>query len=151
EAGVGYRHRLFRTDLTFFVNNVHSNIQKQALILPPGAVGIVIGGQPITSQNANGVVFVPLSTVPVLVRANFDEARIWGIEHTAQARLGSSVTLNTAFTYLHAIDTTTDLPPNIEGGTPAPELWVTARWTSKSNRWWVEPYAHFGWEQSNLS
>jgi hemoglobin/transferrin/lactoferrin receptor protein len=151
EAGIGYRHRLFRTDLTFFVNNVHSNIQKQALILPPGAVGIVIGGQPITSQNANGVVFVPLSTVPVLVRANFDEARIWGIEHTTQARLGSSVSLNTAFTYLHAIDTTTDLPPNIEGGTPAPELWVSARWTSKSNRWWVEPYAHFGWEQSNLS
>ncbi len=39
EAGVGYRHRVWRTDLTFFVNNVHANIQKQALILPQGAVG----------------------------------------------------------------------------------------------------------------
>src|SRR4029453_906610 len=87
ELGLGYRQKSWRTDFTFFVNDVHDNIQKQALILPSGAVGTVIGGQPITSQNANGVVFVPLSTVPVLVRANFDNARIWGIEHTAQALL----------------------------------------------------------------
>ena len=75
---------------------MHANIQKQALILPQGAVGTVIGGQTITAQTANGAVFVPASTVPVLVRANFDEARIWGIEHTAQAMLGSNVSLNTA-------------------------------------------------------
>jgi hemoglobin/transferrin/lactoferrin receptor protein len=151
EAGVGYRHRVWRTDLTFFVNNVHANIQKQALILPPGAVGTVIGGQTITSQNANGAVFVPASTVPVLVRANFDEARIWGIEHTGQAIFGPNVSLTTAFTYLHARDTTTDLPPNIEGGTPAPDAFITFRWTSSNGRWWVEPYTHFAWEQSNLS
>jgi outer membrane receptor protein involved in Fe transport len=151
EAGVGYRHRVWRTDLTFFVNNVHANIQKQALILPPGAVGTVIGGQTITSQTANGAVFVPASTVPVLVRANFDEARIWGIEHTGQAIFGPNVSLNTAFTYLHARDTTTDLPPNIEGGTPAPDAFITLRWTSSNGRWWVEPYTHFAWEQSNLS
>jgi hemoglobin/transferrin/lactoferrin receptor protein len=151
EASVGYRHRIWRTDFTIFVNNIHGNIQKQALILPAGAVGQSLGGQPITSQNANGAVFVPLSTIPVLVRANFDEARVWGIEHSAQARLGSQVTLNTAFTYLHARDTTTDLPPNIEGGTPAPVGYVTVRWTSKSVRWWVEPYSGFAWKQSNLS
>jgi len=151
EAGVGYRHRRWRTDLTFFVNNVHANIQKQSLILPPGAVGTVIGGQAITSQNTNGVVFVPASTVPVLVRANFDEARIWGIEHTAQAMLGTNVSLHTAFTYLRARDTTTDLPPNIEGGTPAPDAFITLRWTSSNGRWWVEPYTHFAWEQSHLS
>ena len=151
EAGVGYRHRVWRTDLTFFVNNVHANIQKQALILPQGAVGTVIGGQTITSQTANGAVFVPASTVPVLVRANFDEARIWGIEHTSQAMFGPNISLNTAFTYLHARDTTTDLPPNIEGGTPAPDAFITLRWTSSNGRWWVEPYAHFAWEQSNLS
>jgi hemoglobin/transferrin/lactoferrin receptor protein len=111
----------------------------------------VLGGQTITSQNANGAVFVPASTVPVLVRANFDEARIWGIEHTAQAMFGANIALHTAFTYLHARDATTDLPPNIEGGTPAPDAFITLRWTSSNGRWWVEPYTHFAWEQSNLS
>jgi hemoglobin/transferrin/lactoferrin receptor protein len=151
ELGLGYRQKSWRTDFTFFVNDVHDNIQKQALILPSGAVGTVIGGQPITSQNANGVVFVPLSTVPVLVRANFDNARIWGIEHTAQALLGPRVTLHTAFTYLRAKDTTTDLPPNIEGGTPAPDGYVLVRWTSAGGRWWIEPYMHVAWKQTHLS
>jgi TonB dependent receptor-like, beta-barrel len=151
EASVGYRHKRWKTDLTFFVNNIHGNIQKQTLILPQGAVGLSLGGQPITSQNANGAVFTALSTVPVLVRANFDEARVWGIEHTAQAMITRQVSLNTAFTYLRARDTTTDLPPNIEGGTPAPDAFITARWTSSSGQLWVEPYTHFAWKQSHLS
>ncbi len=94
---------------------------------------------------------MPLSTVPVLVRANFDEARIWGIEHTARRCSAATSRWTTAFTYLHARDTTTDLPPNIEGGTPAPDAFITLRWTSANGRWWVEPYTHFAWEQSNLS
>jgi outer membrane receptor protein involved in Fe transport len=151
EGSVGYRHKAWRTDLTFFVNDVHDNIQKQSLILPPGAVGTMLGGQPIVAQNANGVVFVPASTAPVLVRANFDDARIWGIEQTAQARLGPSVTLNEAFTYLRAKDTGTNLPPNIEGGTPAPEGYVMVRWNVAGGRWWLEPHTHFAWKQTHLS
>ena len=151
EASVGYRNSFFRTDVTLFVNNIDGNIQKQTLILPPGAVGTPLGGQVITAQNANGAVFVPASTAPVLVRANFDEARVWGIEHSAQIRVRSNVSISTAFTYLHARDTTTDLPPNIEGGTPAPTGYVSARWTAGSGRWWVEPYSAFALEQSNLS
>lgn len=150
EGAVRYRHKNFRTDFTMFVNNVHDNIQKQALILPQGAVGITIGGTPIVAQNANGAVFVAATTVPVLVRANFDNARIWGIEHTAELRMGS-ISARSAFTYLRARDVDTDLPPNIEGGTPAPQLFLFARWTRPGNRWWVEPYAVFGWEQSHLS
>ena len=151
EGSIRYRHhRHFRSDLTVFVNNVHDNIQKQALILPQGAVGIVLGGSPITSQNANGAVFVAATTVPVLVRANFDDARIWGLEHAAEFRFGD-VSARSAFTYLRARDVNTDLPPNIEGGTPAPDLWLSARWQRDGGRIWVEPYAHFGWEQTHLS
>ncbi|HET7216571.1 MAG TPA: TonB-dependent receptor [Vicinamibacterales bacterium] len=151
EASFGYRNKIFRTDFTVFINNIHGNIQKQTLILPPGAVGTPLGGQVITSQNPNGAVFVPASTAPVLVRANFDEARVWGIEHSAQIRVRPSLSISTAFTYLHARDTTTDLPPNIEGGTPAPTGYVSARWTSAGGRWWLEPYSSFAFEQSNLS
>jgi hemoglobin/transferrin/lactoferrin receptor protein len=150
EGSVRYRRRNFRTDFTMFVNDVHDNIQKQALILPEGAVGLVLGGSPITSQNANGAVFVSATTVPVLVRANFDDARIWGIEHGAEFRLGP-VSARSAFTFLRARDANTHLPPNIEGGTPAPELWLSARWQPAGARWWVEPYSHFGWKQTHLS
>jgi hemoglobin/transferrin/lactoferrin receptor protein len=151
EGSIRYRHRNWRTELSVFVNNVHDNIQKQALILPQGAVGLVIGGQPITAQTPAGAAFVALTTVPVLVRANFDNARIWGIEHSADARLRPDLSLRTSFTYLRAKDTTTDLPPNIEGGTPAPQLWASVRYSPEGARWWIEPYTHFAWKQTHLS
>lgn len=151
EGSVRYRRPRFRTELSLFVNNVYDNIQKQTLILPQGAVGTNLGGSPITSQSASGAVFVAATTVPVLVRANFDNARIWGIEHSAEARVVDTVTLATAFTYLRTKDTGTGLPPNIEGGTPAPEAWISVRWMRPDGRVWVEPYAHVAWEQSHLS
>lgn len=151
EGSVRYRNRVFRTELALFVNTIYDNIQKQTLILPQGAVGLTLGGTPITSQNANGAVFVAATTVPVLVRANLDNARIWGIEHSAEARLGSALSLHTAFTYIRARDLGTDLPPNIEGGTPAPDAWISLRWTGSGGRWWVEPYTHVAWKQTHLS
>jgi len=151
EGSVRYRRPRFRTELSLFINDVYDNIQKQALILPPGAVGTSLGGTPITAQNANGAVFVAATTVPVLVRANFDNARIWGIEHSAEARIVDTVTLSTAFTYLRAKDKGTGLSPNIEGGTPAPDAWFSVRWMRRDGRVWVEPYAHVAWEQTHLS
>ena len=151
EGAIRFRKSAFRTELSLFVNNVHHNIQKQSLILPPGAVGLVIGGQPIVAQNVNGVVFVPLTTVPVLVRANFDNARLWGLEHTLDARIQPSLTLRSAFTYIRSRDTETDLPPNIEGGTPAPQAWLSLRYTPQGRRWWVEPYGNIAAKQSHLS
>ncbi len=151
ETSVRYRRGGWRTELSLFVNSITGNIQKQALILPQGAVGTSLGGQPIVSQTASGVVFVAATTVPVLVRANFDNARIWGVEHTADARLGRDLSFRTAFTYLRARDTVTDLPPNIEGGTPAPQGWVSFRYTRPGRRWWTEPYLHIGWAQPHLS
>jgi hemoglobin/transferrin/lactoferrin receptor protein len=96
-------------------------------------------------------VFVAATTTPVLVRANFDNARIWGIEHSAEMQLVERVTLNTAFTYLRAKDTTTGRPPNIEGGTPAPDGWFSVRWMRADGRWSLEPYAHVAWKQTHLS
>ena len=39
EGSAGYRRKSWRTDLTVFTNYIYDNIQKQALILPQGAVG----------------------------------------------------------------------------------------------------------------
>jgi outer membrane receptor protein involved in Fe transport len=143
--------RRLRVGIGVFVNTIDRNIQKQALILPPGAVGTLLGGQPITSQNANGAVFVALSTVPVLVRANFDRARIWGIESDGDVTVAAAVTAGWTYTYLEAADTRTKLPPNIEGGTPAAGGSVWLRWMPKGGRWWVQPYTAFAGEQTKLS
>ncbi len=146
-----FRNSRLRAELTFFVNNVHDNIQKQALILPPGAVGVPLGTETITAQNANGVVFVAASTAPVLVRANFDHARIWGFEHTGQFSIVPSLLLQSVLTYMRATDTETELPPNIEGGTPAPEGYLLLQYSRPGSRWWVQPYVHFAWKQTHLS
>jgi hemoglobin/transferrin/lactoferrin receptor protein len=134
-----------------FVNNVHDNIQKVALILPPGAVGSTLGTEVITAQNANGVVFVAASTAPVLVRDNFDNARLWGLEGQAQVSLRDGLALDFIYTYIHARDTATGLPPNIEGGTPAPNAYIMLRYSPPGSRWWVQPYVRIAADQPNLS
>ena len=151
EGGVRFHRPRFRTDLAVFVNDVADNIQKQALVLPPGAVGLVLGDQTITRQTESGTVFVPVSPSPVLVRANFDRARIWGVEHTLNATLSPAFTVSTVFTYLHANDRDTGLPPNFEGGTPAPEVWAKVRWQSRGGRYFTEPYLHAAARQDRLS
>jgi hemoglobin/transferrin/lactoferrin receptor protein len=151
EGSFGYRRPRWRVDLSAFVNNIDGNIQKQTLILPPGAVGVSLGGQPIVAQNASGAVFVSLATTPVLVRANFDRARVWGIEHGGFFTVTDSLSLQSVFTYLRAKDVDTGLPPNIEGGTPAPEGYLLVRWQRPRAAWWVEPYLHVAWRQTHLS
>lgn len=151
EASVGVRRPRLRADLTVFVNNLHDNIQKVSLILPPGAAGASLGGTTISAQAPNGAVFVPSSTLPVLVRANFDNARIWGVEQSLTAALPAGLGARMAFTYVRAEDTATHLPPNIEGGTPHPSLALSLRWSRPGGGVFVEPYAVKAWTQTHLS
>jgi outer membrane receptor protein involved in Fe transport len=151
EGGLHWRRRNLRSSLAIFVNDVHDNIAKQTLILPPGAVGRLLGGTPITAQTADGAVFVAAATNPVLVRANFDNARIFGVEHTFDWRPASAWSAGTTFTYLHAEDTATGLPPNIEGGTPAPEAYVRATYRRPSGKWWAGAIVHAAAAQHRLS
>jgi len=151
EAGFHYRGRRFGTDLALFLNDIYDSITYQALILPPGAVGTQLGDQTITDQNANGVVYVPAASNPVLVRTNFGDARIWGIEHTFDWRYSPAWSVSTVFTYIRAKDPVTGLPPNIEGGTPAPDGYLKIRYIHPSGRFWVMPYVHAAAEQVHLS
>jgi outer membrane receptor protein involved in Fe transport len=151
EAGARYHNERFDTELVVFINDIDDNITKQALILPPGAVGLEIGGQSITAQNPNGVVFVDATTVPVLVRANFDDVRIYGVEHELDLEVTRSWFVSTIFTYLYARDKATGLAPNIEGGTPAPEGYLKLRYSPPGRRFWVEPYIHAAGRQPRIS
>ena len=151
EGAVRFHSSRVRASAGAFVNTIDGNIQKQTLILPAGAVGTLLGGQPITSQNANGAVFVSLSTLPVLVRANFDHARVWGFEFEGEVTINRQTVAGGTFTALEAEDTDTNRPPNIEGGTPAPGGFVWVRFAPAAGRWWVQPYSLFAATQSRLS
>lgn len=151
DGSLRYRSRRASADVTVFVNHIYDNIQKQTLILPHGAVGSRLGTEIIAAQNAGGAVFVAAATNPVLVRANVDNARSWGVEHQARVQITRTLRLQTAFTYYNVKDMQTGLAPNIEGGIPAPDGYLLLQYASGAGRWWVQPYLHAAARQAHLS
>lgn len=152
DLGFRYHRGRFDTNLTAFVIDINDAIVKQALILPAGAVGQFISDQQILSQAAGGAVFVGLApTTPVLVRANFTDARIFGLEYTLDARLNRDWSFGGNFTYLRAEDKATGAPPNIEGGTPPTNVFLRLRYEPLGKRYWIEGYATLAARQNRLS
>ena len=151
EGGFSYRSRRLSTEASFFVNSIFDNIVYQALILPQGAVGTPLGDQVISAQGATGVVYVPASSSPVLVRVNYADARIMGFEHRLDWSIARGWSAGTVLTLLHAKDTATGLAPNIEGGTPGPDFYLKLRYSAPNGRYWIEPILHVVGEQTRLS
>lgn len=149
DFSVRYQNKRFDTEFTVFRLDIDDAITKQALILPAGSVGRLLGSEVITSQNANGAVFVAASANPVLVRANFTAARISGVEFEAEGRITSSLSARANFTYVHAEDKVTGVPPNIEGGTPPPTAFLSLRYAK--SRYWIEGYSTIADKQDRLS
>lgn len=149
DFSIRYQNRRFDTEFTVFRLDIEDAITKQALILPAGAVGRFLGDQVITNQLPSGVVFVAATATPVLVRANFTAARLYGFEYEAEGRLTDTLSARGNFTYIHAADKVTGLPPNIEGGTPPPTAFVSLRYTK--SRFWIEAYSTSAAEQDRLS
>jgi outer membrane receptor protein involved in Fe transport len=151
EGGFSYRSRRLSTEASVFLNNIYDNIVYQALILPQGAVGTPLGDQVISAQGPTGVVYVPASPSPVLVRVNYGNARITGFEHRLDWSIAPRWSVGTVLTYLYAKDTATGLPPNIEGGTPGPDVYLKLRYSAPNGRYWIEPVLHVVGEQTRLS
>jgi hemoglobin/transferrin/lactoferrin receptor protein len=151
DVGLRYGNSRFETEATVFWLDLKDTITKQSLILPVGAVGKFLGDQPITRQEANGVVYVSLSTSPVLVRANYTSARIFGFEYEAEARLTSELKFTGNYTYIRAEDKETGLPPNIEGGTPPPTGFLSFRYEPLNKPFWFEFFSTLAAKQNRLS
>ena len=149
DFGVRYEHKRVAASFTVFRLDINDAIVKLALILPAGAVGQTLGSDMITSQLPNGVVFVAASTNPVLVRANFTDAKILGVEYEMTARLTERLKFKGNYTYTRAEDKATGMPPNIEGGTPPPTAFVSLR--QDWERFWIEGYATFASRQDRFS
>lgn len=147
-----FRRPRFSAELTGFTNKIDGVFAEQALILPPGATGTFLGDQRIANQLANGVVFVEAATNPVLVRTNYGDVRLNGVEFESEARLGEEVTVGGNFTLIRAADVRTGLPPNIEGGTPPATGFVRLRYQpSGLSRFYVEAYSTLSARQTRLS
>ena len=151
ELGLRFWNRRIDADVTLFTSRIHSTIEKQALILPPGAEGTNLAGQPVIAQGPTGVVYVPAAANPVLVRANYGEAQVYGIEQTLDWRIRDDLVLGTILTCLRARNTRTGLPPDIEGGTPAPDGYLKLRYQIRNGRFWLEPFVHAAARQERLS
>ncbi len=124
-----------------FWTRMANTIVSQTLLLPPGAVGQVLGDQVITRQLGTGAVFVPIATQPVLVRANFTGARLQGFEQRLQLKIRRDVTFEENLTYIYAEDAATGLAPDIEPGSPPTMANFRLRWAPAGRRFWAEGYS----------
>lgn len=146
-----YTSRRFSAELTGFTTKLSDVYFDQALVLPPGAVGTFLGSEQIVAQNPAGLVFVAAApTSPVLVRVNFDDARLNGVEFNARARFNDQFSANGNFTYVRAHSLLNGLPPNIEGGLPPATAFVSLRYQPRS-RFYIEGYSVMAGRQNRLS
>ncbi|HYP01739.1 MAG TPA: TonB-dependent receptor, partial [Pyrinomonadaceae bacterium] len=152
EVALRYRRGRFDTELVGFVVDYADTIVRQTLILPQGAVGRTLGSQIIERQNANGAVFVPLSTSPVLVQANFANTRLKGFEYEIDYRFTDEWIFGGNYSYVHAADRESGVAPNLGGGGIPPQSgFLSLRYQPRQKSYWVEAYATLAGRQERLS
>ena len=149
DLSVRYERKRFSAQFTAFRLEISDTITKQALILPPGAVGQFLGDRQIVSQSATGTVFVADVATPVVVRSNYSTARLHGFEIESEGDITERLTARGNFTFVHAEDKDTGLPPNIEGGTPPPTGFMSLRYSRRRFR--LEAYSILAAKQDRLS
>ncbi|MFN2406879.1 MAG: TonB-dependent receptor domain-containing protein [Pyrinomonadaceae bacterium] len=146
-----YTSNRFSAELTGFTTKLRDVYFDQALVLPAGATGTFLGSEQIISQNAAGLVFVAAApTSPVLVRVNFDDARMNGIEADARVRFDDQFSATGNFTYVRAHSLLNGSPPNVEGGIPPVNGFVSLRYQPHS-RFYIEGYSTMAGRQNRLS
>jgi len=151
DLSLRYTSKRFSAELTGFTNKLSDVYSDQALILPPGAVGKFLGSDEIISQNSKGWVSVDAApTSPVLVRVNYDTARLNGVEFNSQGRLGDQFTAKANFTYIRGYSFRDGLPPNVESGIPSPAGFLSLRYQPRS-RFYLEAYTTLTGRQRRLS
>jgi hemoglobin/transferrin/lactoferrin receptor protein len=151
DLSLRYTSRQFAAELTGFTNKLNDVYFDQALILPPGAVGKFLGSDQIVSQNSRGWVSVGVAPgSPVLVRVNYDAARINGIEFNSRARFSDQFSAKANLTYVRAYSLLNGLPPNIEGGIPNPAGNFSLRYQPRA-RFYIEGYSTVAARQRRLS
>lgn len=155
DLSLRYTSKRFTAEFTGFTTKLNDVYFDQALILPAGALGKLLGSEPITFQDA-AKGWVSVGTVPgtpgspVLVRVNYDDARFNGLEFNTQAKFNDQFSAKANFTYIHAESLLNGLPPNVEGGVPNAAAFLSLRYQPRSS-FYLEAYSTLTARQSRLS
>jgi outer membrane receptor protein involved in Fe transport len=137
--------------LALFDSEISNLIERRTLLLPSGAVGQLVGGQPIIRQDTTGAVFTSLSNSAVFVRTNALQIRLRGVEGSLALKLRRDVALNANAFYVHGIDLHTGAPPNLENGIPPLTGFGGVRWERAGTPVWIELYSNFAVAQRRFS
>lgn len=151
DLGFQFSSQRARFELTGFRINLRDAIVSQTLLLPPGALGQMLGDQPIVRQLPGGAVYVPLSSAPVLTRGNLGGAQNFGLEQRGEWRPAAAWVFAENVTWIYARDAATGLAPDIEGGTPPVTANLRLRYSPGGRRYWAEIYSTLAGRQDRLS
>jgi len=151
EVALRFLGSRFSGSVAGFDSEISNLIERRALLLPSGAVGQLVGGQPIIRQDATGAVFTSLSSSAVFVRTNALKVRLRGIESSFAVKLRSDLTLNANAFYVRGTDLQTGAPPNLENGIPPLTGFAGVKWERAGTPAWIELYSNFAAPQRRFS
>ncbi len=149
ELGLRFVSSRFSGTVAAFDSEISDLIERRTLLLPAGAVGQFVGGQPIIRQESTGAVFTSLSNTAVFVRTNAAQVRMQGVEGSFAARLRRNLTATANLFYVRGKDLRTGLPPSLENGIPPATGFAGVKW--ERSRGWIEIYSNFAAPQRRFS
>ena len=141
----------FSGSVSVFDSEISNLIERRTLLLPSGAVGQLVGGQPVIRQDATGAVFTSLSSAAVFVRSNANKVRLRGLEGSLAATLRRDLSLTANAFYIRGTDLRTGAPPNLENGIPPFTGFVGVKWERAGSPAWLELYSNFAGPQGRFS
>jgi hemoglobin/transferrin/lactoferrin receptor protein len=151
ELAIRFHGSRFSGSLAGFDSEISNLIERRTLLLPTGAVGGIVGGQPIIRQDATGAVFTSLSNSAVFVRANAVKVRLRGIEGSLAVKLRSDLAFNANAFYVCGKDLRTGAPPSLENGIPPATGFIGVKWERAGSPAWLELYSNFAAPQGRFS
>lgn len=151
EAGTKIKTRRFDASVNVFRAEIDGLIERRSLLLPPGAVGRIIGGQEITSQNQSGEVFTALTPGPVQARQNTGPVLLRGLEAAVVSKLDGAWTLTANTAYVRNDVRGTTQPARLQGFAPPWISYAAARWQPGGKFYWFEIYSTLAARQTRFS
>lgn len=151
ELSLRYLSSRFGGTVAVFDSEISNLIERRNLLLPSGAVGNIVGGQPIIRQDETGAVFTPVSNNPVFVRTNAARVRLRGVEGSVSMRLRRDLSANANMFYVRGTDLRTGAPPSLENGIPPATGFAGVKWEPIGSRGWIEVYSSFAAPQGRFS